>query len=48
MTTTTVDRFSVRRTASLARWNTILLTRNRLAFFYAVLLPLLPLSLHHR
>ncbi len=46
MTTTTVaGRFSVRRTASLARWNAVLLSRNRLAFFYAVLLPLLPLAL---
>ena len=44
-TTTVADRFSVRRTASLTRWNTILLSRNRLAFFYAVLLPLLPLGL---
>jgi ABC-type Na+ transport system ATPase subunit NatA len=39
------DRFSVRRTASLTRWNAILLSRNRLAFFYASLLPLLPLLL---
>ena len=44
-TTTVADRFSVRRTASLARWNAVLLSRNRLAFFYAVLLPLLPLGL---
>ncbi len=46
MTTTTVaDRFSIRRTASLTRWNTVLLSRNRLAFVYAVVLPLLPLAL---
>ncbi len=46
MTTLTVaDRFSVRRTASLTRWNAVLLTRNRLAFVYAVVLPLLPLGL---
>jgi len=46
MTTITLaSRFSIRRTASLTRWNTVLLTRNRLAFFYAVLLPLLPLLL---
>ena len=44
-TTAVTDRFSVRRTASLARWNAVLLSRNRLAFFYAVLLPLLPLGL---
>lgn len=39
------DRFSLRRTASLARWNAVLLSRNRLAFFYAAVLPLLPLAL---
>jgi ABC-2 type transport system permease protein len=39
------DRLSVRRTASLTRWNAVLLTRNRLAFFYAAVLPLLPLAL---
>ncbi len=44
-TLTPADRFSPRRTASLARWNSVLLSRNRLAFFYAVLLPLLPLGL---
>lgn len=46
MTATTVaDRFSIRRTASLTRWNAVLLARNRLAFAYAVALPLLPLVL---
>lgn len=46
MTTTTVaDHFSIRRTASLTRWNTVLLSRNRLAFVYAVVMPLLPLLL---
>lgn len=39
------DRFSLRRTASLTRWNTVLLSRNRLAFVYAAVLPLLPLAL---
>jgi ABC-2 type transport system permease protein len=43
--TTHVDSPSFRRTASLTRWNTVLLTRNRLALFYAVLMPLLPLAL---
>ncbi len=46
MTATTVaDRFSIRRTASLTRWNTVLLSRNRLAFVYAAVMPLLPLLL---
>ncbi len=36
---------SLPRIASLARWNTVLLSRNRLAFVYAVVLPLLPLAL---
>lgn len=36
---------SLRRTVSLARWNAVLLTRNRLALLYAVVLPLLPLGL---
>ena len=46
MTTLTVaDRFSVQRTASLTRWNAVLLSRNRLAFVYAVVMPLLPLGL---
>ena len=35
--------FSLTRTMGLARWNLVLLTRNRLAFFYAVAMPLLPL-----
>jgi ABC-2 type transport system permease protein len=39
------NRFSPRRTASLTRWNAVLLSRNRLAFVYAVVLPLLPLAL---
>ena len=43
--TTLADRFSLRRTASLARWNAVLLSRNRLAFVYAAVLPLLPLAL---
>lgn len=38
-------RLSARRTASLTRWNTVLLARNRLALFYATLMPLLPLGL---
>ncbi|OWY59852.1 hypothetical protein B7486_72340, partial [cyanobacterium TDX16] len=36
---------SLRRTAGLARWNTVLLSRNRLALFYALAMPLLPLAL---
>jgi ABC-2 type transport system permease protein len=36
---------SLRRTASLTRWNAVLLSRNRLAFVYAALLPMLPLLL---
>lgn len=43
--TTLVSRSSLRRTASLTRWNAVLLTRNRLAFVYAAVLPLLPLAL---
>jgi ABC-2 type transport system permease protein len=39
------DRLSPGRTAALTRWNAVLLTRNRLAFVYAVVLPLLPLLL---
>ncbi|HWT94972.1 MAG TPA: ABC transporter permease [Solirubrobacteraceae bacterium] len=39
------DRISLRRTLGLARWNAVLLTRNRLAAVYAVVLPLLPLLL---
>lgn len=44
-TATVADRFSITRTARLTRWNAVLLTRNRLAFVYAVVLPLLPLLL---
>src|SRR5687767_6839129 len=44
-TATVADRFSIGRTARLTRWNAVLLTRNRLAFVYAVVLPLLPLLL---
>jgi ABC-2 type transport system permease protein len=36
---------SPRRTVSLTRWNAVLLSRNRLAFFYAMVMPLLPLAL---
>ncbi|HEX8105310.1 MAG TPA: ABC transporter permease [Solirubrobacteraceae bacterium] len=36
---------SVRRTLSLTRWNVVLLSRNRLAFAYALVVPLLPLGL---
>jgi ABC-2 type transport system permease protein len=36
---------SLRRVARLTRWNVILLSRNRLTFFYAAVLPLLPLVL---
>jgi len=41
----TSGQFSITRTANLARWNLVLLTRNRLAFVYAVVMPLLPLLL---
>jgi ABC-2 type transport system permease protein len=34
-----------RRTLSLTRWNAVLLSRNRLAFVYALVAPLLPLAL---
>src|SRR5262245_59718207 len=34
---------SLKRTLILARWNAVLLTRNKLAFVYAVVMPLLPL-----
>ena len=44
-TATVADRFSIGRTARLTRWNAVLLSRNRLAFVYAVVLPLLPLLL---
>ncbi|MET0862798.1 MAG: ABC transporter permease, partial [Nakamurella sp.] len=43
--TAITQHFSVRRTAGLTRWNTVLLSRNRLALFYAAVLPLLPLGL---
>jgi hypothetical protein len=33
------DLISPRRTASLTRWNAVLLSRNRLAFVYAAVLP---------
>jgi len=36
---------SLRRVLRLSRWNVVLLSRNRLALFYAVVLPLLPLAL---
>lgn len=36
---------SLGRIASLTRWNAVLLSRNRLAFAYAAVLPLLPLAL---
>jgi hypothetical protein len=46
MTTPTVAvRSSIRRTVRLTRCNVVLLFRSRLAFFYAVLMPLLPLAL---
>jgi ABC-2 type transport system permease protein len=43
--TALTGRLSLRRTASLTRWNAVLLSRNRLAFAYAGVLPLLPLLL---
>lgn len=36
---------SLTRTAGLARWNAVLLTRNRLALVYALALPMAPLGL---
>ena len=45
MTPTVVNRLSVRRAACLSRWNTILLSRNRMAFFYAAVFPVVPLVL---
>jgi ABC-2 type transport system permease protein len=45
MSAVLAEHFSLRRTASLTRWNATLLSRNRLAFAYAVGLPLLPLVL---
>lgn len=41
----TSSTFSIGRTARLARWNATLLVRNRAAFFYAAVMPLLPLAL---
>ena len=41
----TTSSFSTRRAAQLTRWNAVLLSRNRLAFFYAAVFPLLPLAL---
>ena len=38
-------RLSPRRTLGLARANAVLVTRNRMTLFYAVVLPLLPLGL---
>lgn len=37
--------FSLRRTVHMARWNAVLLARNKLALFYATALPLAPLLL---
>ena len=43
-TTGTVSNyFSLKRTLGLAHWNAVLLTRNKLAFVYAAVLPLLPI-----
>jgi ABC-2 type transport system permease protein len=36
---------SLTRAAGVARWNAVLLTRNRLALFYGVVMPLAPLAL---
>jgi ABC-2 type transport system permease protein len=44
-TTTFVGRLSLKRAVSLTRWNAVLLSRNRLAFVYAVVMPVLPLLL---
>lgn len=41
----TTPTFSIGRTANLTRWNAALLVRNRAAFTYAAVLPLLPLAL---
>ena len=43
--TALADRLSFARTAGLTRWNAVLLSRNRLALFYAAVMPLLPLAL---
>ena len=40
-----MPRLSPGRTTALARWNAVLLTRNRLALTYGAILPLLPLAL---
>lgn len=47
MTTTTTSRFplSLPRTLGHARWNAVLLLRNRLAIVYAVVIPIIPLAL---
>ena len=47
MTTTTASRFplSLPRTLGLARWNAVLLLRNRLAITYAIVIPIIPLAL---
>ncbi|GAB3254741.1 ABC transporter permease [Kineosporia babensis] len=45
MSTATMERFSVSRTLHLARWNTVLLVRNRLALSYALVFPLVPLPM---
>lgn len=41
----TAGRFSVRRTLHLARWNAVLLGRNKLSVLYALVIPLAPLAL---
>ena len=43
--TTGAHTLSLRRIAGLTRWNAVLLSRNRLALFYAAVMPLLPLGL---
>ena len=35
---------SLSRTVGLARWNAVLLTRNRLAMLYGVVMPLAPMA----
>jgi ABC-2 type transport system permease protein len=45
MSSSTSTAFSPARTAHLARWNAVLLTRNRMSLVYAVVMPLLPLAL---
>ena len=42
-TGTISNSFSLKRTLGLAHWNAVLLTRNKLAFVYAAVLPLLPI-----